>query len=68
MGNLLDKAIENAPNRRSFLSKTALFGAATIGAAGLRLPWSDGGDFNRGHRPLVRRPDRPALLDGVGAH
>lgn len=36
MGKLLDAATENAPNRRSFLSKTALFGAATVAAAGLR--------------------------------
>jgi hypothetical protein len=36
MGNLLEGAIENAPNRRRFLAKTALFSAATIAASGLR--------------------------------
>ncbi|HLK19993.1 MAG TPA: ferritin-like domain-containing protein [Bryobacteraceae bacterium] len=36
MGKLLDAAIENAPDRRRFLSKTALFGAAAFAAAGLR--------------------------------
>jgi Ferritin-like domain len=36
MGKLLDEAVENAPNRRGFLAKTGLFGAATLAAAGLR--------------------------------
>lgn len=36
MGKLLDQAIDNAPNRRRFLAKTGMFGAATIAAAGLR--------------------------------
>ena len=36
MGKLLDEAIENAPNRRGFLAKTGLFGAATLAAVGLR--------------------------------
>ena len=36
MGKLLEETIENPPNRRRFLTKTALFGAATVAAAGLR--------------------------------
>ena len=36
MGKLLEETIENAPNRRRFLAKTALFGAAAVAASGLR--------------------------------
>lgn len=36
MGKLLDGAVANAPNRRRFLTKTGMFGAATLAAAGLR--------------------------------
>ena len=36
MGKLLEEAIEHAPNRRGFLAKTGLFGAATLAAVGLR--------------------------------
>src|SRR5271154_4680525 len=36
MGKLLEDAMENAPNRRRFLAKTGLYGAATLAAAGLR--------------------------------
>jgi hypothetical protein len=36
MGKLLEKAIIDVPNRRRFLTKTGMFGAATLAAAGLR--------------------------------
>lgn len=36
MGKLLEETIENAPNRRRFLAKTAMFSAAAVAASGLR--------------------------------